>query len=162
MDELQLSDDAIFVLRFRVRGYRLPFTEARRPAFEELAAAGLLESNGEDYRLVDREIADETLREQEDRIARNRHEPPDDDLTLSEEAASLLSRIANQERVEVTDANRSIFRELQAARVVMLGSSFAGGSESVYRFTYWGWHRRHGLAARAPARSPSKPASPRQ
>jgi hypothetical protein len=50
------------------------------------------------------------------------------------------------ERVEVTKANRPAFRELAAARIVILGHSFLDGEESAYRWTYWGWHRRFELS----------------
>ena len=45
-------------------------------------------------------------------------------------------------RVEITNGNRAAFRELAAARVVILGHSFAKGDESVYKFTYWGYKLR--------------------
>jgi AcrR family transcriptional regulator len=156
MADFQLSETAVAVLRFRLKGYRMPLTECRRSAFEELAAAGLLEPDGCEYRLVDQAIAAEVLREQEELIEQNRHEPPDDDLTLSEEAASLLSQIVSGEQLEVTDGNRPAFRELEAARIVVLGHSFSGGRDSTYRLTYWGRERGHELTGRATGPLPAR------
>jgi Barstar (barnase inhibitor) len=91
---------------------------------------------------------EELLREAEDRIERERSDPPDTS-NLSDAAMALLHWIASGERVEFTKANRAMFRELAAARIILLGHSFVGGDESHYRFTYWGWHRRFELLARA-------------
>jgi hypothetical protein len=160
-ETIALTESAVAVLRFRLKGLRMPVTDSRRPAFEELAAAGLLGPQGEGYRILDRPTAAEVLREQEDRIERDRYDPPPVDLALSSETASLLSRLAVRERLAVTDENRHLFRELQSARIVMLGSSFATGPESVCRFTYWGWHRRHELTGMVSGPSPAESAAPR-
>jgi len=42
----------------------------------------------------------------------------------------------------VTDANRPLFRERVAARIMYPVSTWVGGPESVYRFTREGWERR--------------------
>ncbi len=143
-----LSESAVATLRFLTRGYRMPVTDRRIEAFRELAAAGIMESvpgTANDYRFTAWGLSRraEILAREEDRIERERYAPPDGDL--SDAARGLLRRIASG-RVAVDDANRPTFRELAAARVITLGSSFAGGSESAYRFTYWGWHRRLELA----------------
>jgi hypothetical protein len=92
------------------------------------------------------EHREEILERESDRIERERYEPPDGDL--SEVATAMLRRIASGERVTVDATNRPVFRELAAARVVTFGSSFAGGPESAYRFTYWGWKLKDELIAR--------------
>ena len=152
MPEIALS--AVAVLRFRVRGYRMPVRDRHRDAFLELVAAGVLEPDGAgDYRFTAGGWArrEDLLRAEEDRIERERFEPPDAG-NLSESARGLLRRLASGERVAITDENRPAFRELAAARIIYLRHTFAQGDESGYRFTYWGWHRRFELIAR-PARS---------
>jgi hypothetical protein len=117
-----------------------------------LVEAGIMEPDGDGdgfgFTAEAWERREELLREAEDRIERERYDPPDTS-NLSDAAMALLRRIASGERVEVTKANRATFRELAAARIILLGHSFVGGDESHYRFTYWGWHRRFELLARA-------------
>jgi hypothetical protein len=143
-EALNLSESAVAVLRFGVKGWRFPVRDRDRGAFQELVAAGIMEPNGEgDYRFTEdgfsrREVI---LRDEEDRIERERYAPPDAD-NLSNAARALLRRITSGERVEIDGATRAAFRELASARVLILGHSFAKGDESVYRFTYWGWKRR--------------------
>ena len=79
------------------------------------------------------------LREAE-QIDRERYEPPDASR-LSEAARELLRRRLAGDR-EVTDANRPLYRELVAARILYPVSTWAGGPESVFRFTPAGWERR--------------------
>jgi antitoxin (DNA-binding transcriptional repressor) of toxin-antitoxin stability system len=144
MPEIALSAAAIAVLRFRVRDYRMPVRDRNRDAFLELVAAGILEPDGTgDYRFTGDGWArrNDILRVEEDRIERDRFEPPDAD-NLSESARGLLRRIASGERVAVTDENRPTFRELAAARILYPVSTWAGGPESVFRFTPAGWERR--------------------
>jgi hypothetical protein len=57
----------------------------------------------------------------------------------SAEAWALLRRQAGGERVEACDENRSAFRELAAAGLMMAGHTFAGGDESAYRLTKEGF-----------------------
>lgn len=59
---------------------------------------------------------------------------------------TLPRRIAAGEPVEITDANRPGFRELATARIIEFCHAFAGGDESGYRWTYWGWNRRFELS----------------
>jgi hypothetical protein len=42
----------------------------------------------------------------------------------------------------VTDANRPLYRELVAARIMYPVSTWAGDPESAFRFTPLGWGRR--------------------
>jgi hypothetical protein len=150
MQTVALSENAVAVFRLRVKGLRMPPTEQRLAAYRELVEAGIMEPDAEGFAFTAKawERREELLREAEDRIERERYDPPDTS-NLSDAAIALLRRIASGERVEVTTANRPAFRELAAARIILLGHSFVGGDESHYRFTYWGWHRRFELLARA-------------
>jgi hypothetical protein len=150
MQTVTLSENAVAVFRLRVKGLRMPPTDRRLPAYRELVEAGIMEPDGDGFGFTAEawERREELLREAEDRIERERYDPPDTS-NLSDAAMALLRRIASGERVEVTKANRPTFRELAAARILLLGHSFVGGDESHYRFTYWGWHRRFELLARA-------------
>jgi hypothetical protein len=143
MQTITLSASAVAALRFRVKGWRMPVRDHNRAAFQELVAAGIMEPDGEDFRFTEAGWVrrEEILREEEERIERDRFEPPDAS-NLSESARELLRRIASGGRVEVTNENRPAFRELAAARIIYLMHTFAKGDESSYRFTYWGWHQR--------------------
>jgi hypothetical protein len=153
MPEIALSESATAVLRFRVRGYRMPARERHLAAFRELVEAGIMEPDGEDFRFttVGWTRRDEILRAAEERIERERFAPPDASR-LSESARGLLRRIASGDRVEISGQNRQVFRELAAARIIYLMHTFAKGDESGYRFTYWGWQRRFEIIAH-PAQS---------
>ena len=141
---IELSENAIAVLRFEIRGYRAKNREARLPAYRELAVAGIMEPVSEsEYRFTAEgmERREEILRQAEDRIERERFAPPEPG-NLSESARERLRRhLAGDECV--TDANRAAYRELTAARIMYPVSGFAGGPESNFRLTYWGFHRRH-------------------
>jgi hypothetical protein len=153
MPEITLSASATAVLRFRARGYRMPARGRHLAAFRELVEAGIMEPDGEDFRFTTEGWTrrDEILRAAEERIERERFEPPDASH-LSESGRGLLRRIASGDRVEITDQNRAAFRELAAARIIYLRHTFAKGDESGYRFTYWGWQRRFEMIA-PPSRS---------
>jgi hypothetical protein len=153
MPEIALSASATAVLRFRVRGYPMPARDRHLAAFRELVEAGIMEPDGEDFRFTADGWTrrDEILRAAEERIVRERFEPPDANH-LSESARGLLRRIASGVRVGITDQNRPAFRELAAARIIYFMHTFAKGDESGYRFTYSGWQRRFEMIAR-PARS---------
>ena len=85
-------------------------------------------------------MAGAILEREAERIERERFEPPDASR-LSDAARELLRRRLAGER-EVTDANRPLYRELVAARIMYPVSTWAGGPESVFRFTPAGWERR--------------------
>jgi hypothetical protein len=75
---------------------------------------------------------------------------------LSEPARELLRRRLAGDR-EVTDANRPLYRELVAARIMYPVSTWVGGPESVFRFTRAGWERREEwINARADALHPKR------
>jgi hypothetical protein len=146
MQTVTLSEAAVAVLRFEIRGWKAKRKGTRLAAYRELAAAGIMElvpGTEADYGFTDEGYArrEQILREEEDRIERQRFEPPDAG-NLSESARGLLRRIASGERVAVTGENRLAFRELAAARIMYPVSTWAGGPESVFRFTPAGWERR--------------------
>ncbi len=144
-----LSKSAVAVLRFRVKGYRMKVTDSSLEAYRELAAAGIMQpvpgadGNPEaDYQFTEDGWArrQELLRKAEERIERERFEPPDAS-NLSNAAMELLRRrLAGVH--EVTDANRPLYRELVVARIMYPVSTWVGGPESVFRFTREGWERR--------------------
>jgi hypothetical protein len=154
MQTISLSANAVAVLRFEIKGWRLKHPGSRLPAYRELAEAGIMEpvpgSEGE-YRFTPEglEHREAILEREADRIERERYEPPDAS-GLSEAARELLRRrLAGDE--EVTDANRPLYRELVAARIMIPCHSFVGGWEAVFKFTYWGWKQRFELAGMSPA-----------
>jgi hypothetical protein len=137
-----LSESAVALLRYRVKNWPIKVKERDLPAFQELVDAGIMAPDGHDFRFTEDGYAnrDELLREAEDRIERERFEPPDAS-SLSEAARELLRRRLAGD-MEVTDANRPFYRELVAARIMIPIHSFIGGPESAFHFTYWGWKRR--------------------
>ena len=150
-----LSEAAVAVLRFRVKGWRSPFRDRDRAAFEELVAAGIMEPDGEgDYRFTAGWWArrEEVLAEAQDRIERECDEPPDA-TDLSEAARGLLRRLVSGEHVDVSPETLPAYRELAVARILTPRSTFTDGPESAFRFTYWGWNRRHEWSA-PPTESP--------
>jgi hypothetical protein len=145
-----LSASAVALVRYRVKNWRMKVKQNDLPAYQELVDAGILAPDGEDFRFTGDGYAnrEELLREAEDRIERERFEPPDAS-NLSEAARELLRRRLARDR-KVTDANRELYRELATARIMMPIHSFIGGQESSFHFTYWGWKQRHGLAGISP------------
>jgi hypothetical protein len=146
MQTIALSASAVAVLRFRVKGWRFPIRDRDHPAYQELIEAGILEPDEEDFRFTEQGWArrEELLREAEDRIERERYDPPDAS-NLSAAARGLLRRHLAGDR-QVTDANRPLYRELVAARIMIPLHSFIGGREAAFHFTYWGWKQRFEFA----------------
>jgi hypothetical protein len=147
LDTITLSESAVAVLRFRVKGWRFPVREQDRNAFEELMAAGILERDGDDYRFTAEgfEQRKELLAEAEDRIERKRYEPPDAS-DLSAAARGLLRACIAGPYPDGDETNRPAYRELVKARIMIPMGSFTQGDECVFRFTYWGWKRRFEFA----------------
>ncbi len=152
MQTVTLSELAVAVLRLHVEGEKrpIPANERNLPAFQELVEAGIMEPvPGAErlYRLTaeGREHRDSIVARETDRIERGRFEPPDVSGLTGAGWELLRQLIAG--RVDVTPENRPGFRELAAARIIVLGGSFAGGPESAYNWTYWGWHRRSEMAS---------------
>ncbi len=145
MQAVTLSEMAVAVLRLHVEGERMPANERNLPAYQALVKAGIMEpvpGLERVYRLTanGRKHRDSIVERETERIERERFDPPDAS-NLSGAAKELLRQLIAG-RVEVTPETRFAFRELAAARIVILGHSFRDGRESVYRWTYWGWHRR--------------------
>jgi hypothetical protein len=146
MQTVTLSANAVAVLRFEIMGWKAKKPATRLPAYRELALAGIMEpvpGSDAEYRFTQEAYArrETILRDEEERIERERYEPPDAS-NLSVAARALLRRVATGEPVDVTLENRPVFRELAAARIIDLMHTFAKGDESRYRFTYWGWKQR--------------------
>jgi hypothetical protein len=142
MKAVTLSESAVALLRFRVKGWPIKFRESDLPAFGELVDAGILKRNGKDFGFTEEGWSrrNELLAEAEDRIERGRFDPPDGS-NLSDGARELLRRrLAGDDRV--TPENLDAYRELSAARIMYPVSTWAGGPESVFRFTLAGWERR--------------------
>jgi hypothetical protein len=142
MKTVSLSEPAVALLRFRVKGWPIKFRESDMLAFQELVDAGIMEPNGRDFRFTDDGWIQrqELLTEAEDRIERGRFDPPDGS-NLSEAARELLRRrLAGDDRV--TSENLEAYRELSAARIMYPVSTWASGPESAFRFTLAGWERR--------------------
>jgi hypothetical protein len=145
METVTLSPSAVAVLRFEIRGWRAKDPARRVPAYRELVAAGIMEpvpGSEVEYRFTREglERGEAILEREAKRIDRERYEPPDASR-LSEAARELLRRRLAGDP-EVTDANRPLYRELVAARIMYPVSTWAGGPESVFRFTPAGWERR--------------------
>jgi hypothetical protein len=146
MQAIALPESALAVLRFRVKGLRTPVTEQRLPAFQELVNAGIMEPDGEDFRFTEDGWSrrEEILREEE-RIERERYDPPDAS-DLSEVARELLSTCIARGCPDGDETNRPAYRELVRARIMIPMGSFTKGDECVFGWTYWGWHRRFEFA----------------
>jgi hypothetical protein len=149
-ETIALSPAALAVLRFRTKGYRMPVTEQRLPAFRELVAAGIMEpvsdaeGNAEaDFRFTtDDPIRHEAWLDSAEAYQRSLEPHLPERIDLSEAARSVLRRLVAGERVEVTAETKPVYRELAAAGIMAPLSTFAHGPESAYRFTHWGWERR--------------------
>src|SRR5947209_7700665 len=129
MQAVKLSESAVAVLRFRIKGYRMPVRDRDRAAYQELVEAGIMEpvpGPVTDFRFTtsSMEHRDAILERETERIERERYAPPDGDL--SEAARALLRRLVSGERVEVNEATRPAYRELAAARVMIPVHTFVG------------------------------------
>ena len=148
--QIALSENAVAVLRFEIKGWRARNQESRLPAYRELAAAGVMEpvpGSELEYRFTEDGLRqrEELLAEAQDRIERERYEPPDMG-SLSEAARALLRTCIAGECPDGDETNRPAYRELVTARIMIPMGSFSKGDECVFRFTYWGWRRRFEFA----------------
>ena len=143
-----LSESAIAVLRFEIKGWRAKDNTKRLPAYRELATAGIMErvpGSETEYRFTEEgfQQREQILRTEWERIERERFAaPPDTDI--SDAARELLRGLAAGARVDVTTSNSAAYRELAEARIMYALQTFVGGVS--YRFTYWGWKQRFRLA----------------
>jgi hypothetical protein len=146
MQTVMLSENAVAVLRFEIKGWRANKKESRLPAYRELAAAGIMEpvpGSEWEYHFTEEGLRqrEELLAKAEDRIERERYEPPDT-CGLSEAAKELLRTCITGDCPDGDETNRPAYRELVKARIMIPVGSFSKGDECVFRFTYWGWRRR--------------------
>jgi hypothetical protein len=148
LETISLSEHAVALLRCRVKQWPINVKDRDLPAFQELVDAGIMAPEGEDYRFTNDGYThrEELLQEAEDRIERERFEPPDAS-NLSEAARELLRTCLSGHCPDGDETNRPSYRELVEARVMMPMASFTKGNECVFQFTYWGWKRRFELAA---------------
>ena len=148
MQTVTLSAAAVAVLRFRAKKWPMKVKDSELPAYRELVDAGIMVGHGDDYRFTDDGWAhrEELLREAQERIERERYEPPDPS-NLSESAKELLRTCISGNCPDGDETNRPAYRELVRARIMIPMGSFSKGNECVFRFTYWGWERRFELAA---------------
>jgi len=144
-----LSESAVAVLRFRVKGYRMNVTDRSLEAFRELAAAGIMEQvpgadgNPEaDYQFTEdgwarREglisAAEAHLRSLEPRLPER--------IELSRAARRTLARHVAGDK-EVTGANRDAYRELARAGIMVSVGTFSKGDDCVFQLTHQGWEHR--------------------
>ena len=81
MQTIALSEFAVAVLRFEIKGWRMKNRAGRLSAYRELTAAGIMEpvpGSQMEYRFTARHGArDAILVSEADRIERERFEPPD-------------------------------------------------------------------------------------
>jgi hypothetical protein len=144
-DTIALSASAVGVLRFEIKGYQSRVKGSRLSAYQELAAAGIMEpvpGLDSEFRFTEdgwarREellsAAEAHLRSLEPRLP--------DRIDLSDVARDVLARyLAGDEHV--TDATRPAFRELAKAGIMRSVGTFAKGDDCVFRFTRQGWERR--------------------
>jgi hypothetical protein len=149
-ETIALSPAALAVLRFRTKGYQMPVTEQRLPAFRELVAAGIMEpvpdaegSAEADFRFTtDDPKRREAWLDAAEAYQRSLEPRLPERIDLSEGAKSLLRRLVAGDRVEVTAETKPVYRELATTGIMAPLSTFARGPESAYRFTHWGWERR--------------------
>ncbi len=79
-------------------------------------------------------------------------------IALSDAALALFGlHIERRGDILVDDSNRTAYRELARAGLMVAGNSFAGGQESVYHVTKLGFERKAELLA-APSPSPGSAA----
>ena len=143
MQTVALSKSALAVLRLRAKGLRLPVTDRRLEAYRELADAGIMEPDGDDFRFTEdgwarREelisAAEAHLRSLEPRLPER--------IELSRAARRTLARHLAGDK-EVTDANRDAYRELARAGIMESVGTFIKGDDCVFQLTHQGWERRH-------------------
>jgi hypothetical protein len=143
MPTFALSSAAVAVLRFRIKGWKMPVRDRDRDTFRELVEAGIMMPDGQDYKFTEDGWVrrEEILRDEYERIERERYEPPDASH-LSEEAKELLRICVAGDFPDGDETNRPAYRELVKARIMIPMGSFSKGDECVFRFTYWGYKLR--------------------
>lgn len=140
----KLSESAVAVLRFRGKGHRMRPDPGNLPAFGELVSAGIMEADGDDFRLTEagRTQWKEIVDRESERIERARHVIPDG-VGLSDAAKDLLRLCIEGKNPDGDESNRPAYRELVDANIMMPMGTFTKGDWVVFRFTFAGWERRH-------------------
>jgi hypothetical protein len=150
MQTIALSKSALAVLRLRAKGLRLPVTDRRLEAYRELADAGIMEPEGDDFRFTEdgwarREelisTAEAHLRSLDPRLPER--------IELSKAARTTLARHLAGDN-EVTDANRHAYRELAQAGIMESVGTFIKGDDCVFQLTHQGRQRGHEFLRRLP------------
>jgi hypothetical protein len=147
MQTIAFSGNAVALLRYRVKKWPMKVKERDLPAYQELVEAGIMVPHGSDFQFTEEGYVhrEELLREAEDRIERERYEPPDAS-NLSDAAKILLRICIAGDCPDGDENNRRAYHELVKARIMIPMGSFTKGNECVFRFTYWGWRRRFEFA----------------
>jgi hypothetical protein len=142
MQTIALSETAVAVLRFRVKGWRFPVRERDRDAYDELVEAGIMEPDGKDFRFTEAgwALRDKLIAAAEAHLRSLEPRLPDR-LELSRAARRTLARHLAGDR-EVTDANRGDYRELARAGIMESVGTFTEGDDCVFQLTRQGWERR--------------------
>src|SRR4051812_35842096 len=114
LETTTLSEAAVAVLRFEIKGWRAKDGTRRLPAYRELAAAGIMEpvpGSESEYRFTEEGMSrrEEILEREGDRIGRERFPPPDRELS---ESARERLRLPLAGDKEVTEENHPAYREL--------------------------------------------------
>jgi hypothetical protein len=158
MQDVTLSENAVAILRFRAKGWPWKVNERNATAYRELAAAGIMEpvprghpefrftADGWARREEILTAAEAHLRCLRPRLPRR--------IDLSRGARKTLARHLAGE-CNVTDVNREAYRELARAGIMEPVSTFIGGSEARYQFTWQGWQRRQEFQRPSPRLSAS-------
>jgi hypothetical protein len=141
---IALSRNARTLIAQRLAGEEIEVTDETITAYRDLVRAGLMEpDSGKHFRLTAA-----AHKRQREFLS---HEGP-----FSKAAIAVLRRCLVGDH-EVNDGNRAAYRELAAAGLMEACHSFAGGDESVYRFTEEGWTRRFEFILPSPEVSSSLP-----
>jgi hypothetical protein len=143
MQTVALSKSALAVLRLRTKGLRLPVTDRRLESYRELADAGIMEPDGDDFRFTENGWArrEELIRAAEAQLRSLEPRLPER-IEISRAARRTLARHLAGDK-EVTDANRDAYRELARAGILVSVGTFIKGDDCVFQLTHQGWERRH-------------------
>ncbi len=138
METVGLSESALAVLRLRAKGLRLPVTDRRLEAYRELALAGIMEPDGEDFLFTE----DGWARREEQISAAEAHlrslEPRlPERIELSTAARRTLARNLAGDK-EVTNASRDAYRELARVGIMESVGTFIKGDDCVSQLTRQG------------------------
>jgi hypothetical protein len=155
MQTATLSKSALAVLRLRAKGLRLPITDERLGAYRELADAGIMERDGDNYRFTaDGWSRREALISAAEAHLRSLEPTLPERIEISRAASLTLARHLAGDK-EVADTNRDAYRELARAGVMVSVGTFIKGDDCVLQLTHQGWERRQELLRPLPRFSAS-------